>query len=237
KKRGKKKKKKKKKKWLFFIFVCVIRDVVCQCGYVKLYERQQEEEAIEEMAVRRRNKKRDLIWELKKFMDFFDEEFLSRFPEEGKEEFWEIDPRESENHTRLLLIRNFKGSDHSEAAYENSKSLSPRLVSKALAAKADMEEPTTLMRRVSKHATHLDTAATMMIPSDSTSASLLPEIIEDSEEPLLDPSHLPANSEHDSDTKTHEQQSTIQQYQKANVHGKILFEATAVNISPFYKLK
>ncbi|ETO04424.1 hypothetical protein RFI_32974 [Reticulomyxa filosa] len=231
---------------------------------------QQEEDAVQETIARRRNERRDLIRELKKFMDFFDDEFASRFPDEGMTDFWEIDPRESDNHTRLLLIRNLNGTYHPEAVYE--------AMSKSLSTKSEIEEPTNLMKRVSKHATHLEGNAP--VNKQNESSSLLPEIVEENES-IISTTQMSMIS--DSEEKGHEPQSTVvvnddldvenedweiaahhtnsaaltsntalnlgtvstpdtgpamqQQFQKANILGKILFEGTAVNISPFYKIE
>ncbi|ETO20005.1 neurobeachin [Reticulomyxa filosa] len=267
--------------------------------------REQEHDSINEWLTRRRNERKDLIRELKKFMDFFDEEFVSRFPDENTVDYWEIDPRESENHTRLLLIRNVNGTDHPEATYENSKSL-PQTLSKLSPESSEMEESATLMRRVSKHATHSDGNSNGI--KNIETSPLLPEIMEDNDS-YLSSTHLSMMSS-DMDDKNHESQSTMivnedieieheewemsgpsitstlsngnnshhnngnsnnnnnnsngnnngnnnnnggnsigannnsensgtgqQQFQKANIHGKILFEGTAINISPFYKIE
>ena len=82
---------------------------------------------LEESINAKRKRKRDVARDLKKYMDFFDEDFQCRFPNENTPDFWELDPRESSsNHTRLLLVRNFKGTDHSHAAVGLGQNLRKR---------------------------------------------------------------------------------------------------------------
>eukprot|EP01083_Nonionella_stella_P316311 1146335_1 len=81
-----------------------------------------EKECIAMHLQRKRKQKKETTRDLNKYMDFFDEDFQCRFPTPSTPDFWELDPRESaHHHTRLLLVRNFKGSNHSHAAVQSTR--------------------------------------------------------------------------------------------------------------------
>lgn len=105
-----------------------IQTHACICLHVFFYifhtYRQQEHARLLKVSVSRRKLTRETKRELKKYMEFFDEDYQCRFPDENTPNFWELDTRENVNHTRMLLIRNFKGTNHYDASLELSKSFS-----------------------------------------------------------------------------------------------------------------